>query len=144
MLHVTYGGGGRGTPSRGIPAASVTRCTASSACITAGARRPDAAIAHEILLAVQPVAVDAALVAEREAGQHRDERRHALELECQQAEYNVTLAARRCEAVDPDNRLVATELEARVERRAELTAGLSGSARRECGRARRAPRASPC
>ena len=115
MLHVTYGGGGR---HRHTPQPRYT-CRVGHAmhglerCITAGARRPDAAIAHEILLAVQPVAVDAALVAEREAGQHRDERRRALELECQQAEYDVTLAARRYEAVDPDNRLVAAELETR-------------------------------
>jgi hypothetical protein len=42
-----------------------------------------------------------------------DERRRALELERQQAEYEVKLAARRYETVDPDNRLVASELEAR-------------------------------
>jgi hypothetical protein len=82
-------------------------------CITMGAPRPDAAIAHQILLAVRPVAVEAAFMAEQDANQHLDERRRALALECQQAEYEVTLAARRYEAVDPDNRLVAAELEAR-------------------------------
>src|SRR3990172_388182 len=41
------------------------------------------------------------------------ERQRALELERQNAAYEVTLAARRYEAVDPDNRLVAAELEAR-------------------------------
>ncbi len=40
--------------------------------------------------------------------QHR-----ALALELEQATYHATLAARRYEAVDPDNRLVAAELEAR-------------------------------
>ncbi len=62
---------------------------------------------------VQPLAVEADLVAEREAVMQSDERRRALELERQQAECEVKLAARRCEAVDPDNRLVASELEAR-------------------------------
>jgi DNA invertase Pin-like site-specific DNA recombinase len=113
MLHVTYGGGGRGAPQPRYTCRVGHAMHGLERCITAGARRPDAAIAHEILLAVQPVAVDAALVAEREAGQHLDERRRALELECQQAEYDVKLAARRYEAVDPDNRLVAAELEAR-------------------------------
>jgi hypothetical protein len=42
-----------------------------------------------------------------------DERRRALELERQQAEYAAKLAARRYEQVDPDNRLVAAELEVR-------------------------------
>jgi len=112
MLQVTYGGG------RCVPQPRYT-CRVGHAmhglgrCITAGARRPDAAIAHQILLAVQPVAVEAALVAEAEVSQQADERRRALELECQQANYEVTLAARRYEAVDPDNRLVAAELEAR-------------------------------
>jgi hypothetical protein len=52
-------------------------------------------------------------VAEQDTHQHLDERRRALALECQQAEYEVTLAVRRYEAVDPDHRLVAAELEAR-------------------------------
>ncbi len=113
MLHVTYGGGGRRTPQPRYTCRVGHAMHGLERCITAGARRPDAAIAHEILLAVQPVAVDAALMAQREAGQHHDERRHALELECQQAEYDVKLAGRRYEAVDLDNRLVAAELEAR-------------------------------
>jgi hypothetical protein len=45
--------------------------------------------------------------------QQATDRRRALELECEQARYAVQLARRRYEAVDPDNRLVASELEAR-------------------------------
>jgi DNA invertase Pin-like site-specific DNA recombinase len=82
-------------------------------CITFGARRPDLTIAAEILLAVRPLAVEAALMAEADAISQLDERRRALELERQQAEYEVKLAARRYEQVDPDNRLVAAELETR-------------------------------
>jgi|CXWL01.1.fsa_nt_gi DNA invertase Pin-like site-specific DNA recombinase len=82
-------------------------------CIAFGARRPDLAIGAEILLVVAPLAVEAALMAERDAISQVDERRRALELERQQAEYEVKLAARRYEQVDPDNRLVAAELEAR-------------------------------
>jgi DNA invertase Pin-like site-specific DNA recombinase len=83
------------------------------ACISFGARRVDQATGTEILLVVEPLAVEAALMAERDAVAQVDERRRALELERQQAEYEVTLAARRYEKVDPDNRLVAAELEAR-------------------------------
>lgn len=82
-------------------------------CISFGARRPDLAIGAEILLVVEPLAVEAALMAERDAISQIDERNRALELERQQAEYEVKLAARRYEQVDPDNRLVAAELEAR-------------------------------
>jgi hypothetical protein len=82
-------------------------------CISFGAARPDQAIGAEILLVVEPLAVEAALVAEREALTQIDEQRRALELERQQAEYDVKLAERRYERVDPDNRLVASELEVR-------------------------------
>ncbi len=73
----------------------------------------DQAIAREILLAVEPLAIEAAVVAERDAAEQNQERRRALELEREQAAYETKLAARRYHAVDPDNRLVASELEAR-------------------------------
>jgi len=82
-------------------------------CIGFGARRPDMTIAAEILLVLEPFAVEAALMAESEAVSQVDERKRALELERQQADYEVKLAARRYEQVDPDNRLVAAELEVR-------------------------------
>ncbi len=82
-------------------------------CITFGALRPDGAVAHEIVAAVQPVAIEAAVTADSQVKERNGERRRALELERQQAEYEVNLAARRYQAVDPDNRLVAAELEAR-------------------------------
>jgi DNA invertase Pin-like site-specific DNA recombinase len=76
-------------------------------------RKQDLAIGTEILLVVEPLAMEAALMAEREAISQIDEQRRALELERQQAEYDVKIAARRYERVDPDNRLVASELETR-------------------------------
>jgi DNA invertase Pin-like site-specific DNA recombinase len=82
-------------------------------CIAFGARRPDLSIGTEILLVVAPLAVEAALMAERDEISAIDERKRALELERQHAAYEVKLAARRYEQVDPDNRLVAAELEAR-------------------------------
>jgi hypothetical protein len=75
--------------------------------------RPDAAIGKAILVAVQPLAVEAAFVAAREASTIVDELRRALELEREQADYEAKLARRRYEKVDSDNRLVAAELEAR-------------------------------
>jgi hypothetical protein len=43
----------------------------------------------------------------------KEDRVQALTLELEQARYEARLAARRYEAVDPENRLVASELEAR-------------------------------
>ena len=82
-------------------------------CIGFGATRPDLVVARLLLNVVQPMAIEAAIVAEQQASHRDDERRRALELERQQVEYEVQLARRRYDAVDPDNRLVAAELEAR-------------------------------
>jgi hypothetical protein len=82
-------------------------------CIAFGARHPDLRMGEEILLVVQPLALEAALVAEQETIAQRAEHTRAMELEVQQAHYDVKLATRRYEQVDPDNRLVAAELEAR-------------------------------
>ena len=82
-------------------------------CIGFGATRPDMVVARQLLDVVQPLAVEAAIMAEQEACSRDEERRSALDLERQQAEYEVRLAQRRYESVDPDNRLVAAELELR-------------------------------
>jgi hypothetical protein len=82
-------------------------------CIGVGARRPDELVAAEVLRVVEPLSIEAALTAQDLAVQQATDRRRALELECEQARYAVQLARRRYEAVDPDNRLVASELEAR-------------------------------
>jgi hypothetical protein len=75
--------------------------------------RPDRAVSGEILRAIEGSAVEAALEAAERVVQQGTEWRGALALELEQAHYEARLAARRYEAVDPDNRLVASELEAR-------------------------------
>lgn len=111
MLCVTYGGRGIRRPRYSCRLGADLQ--ALERCITFGAVRPDAAIAKEVLLAVQPLTVEAALMAAREAIDQCDERRRGLALEREQADYEAKLARRRYEKVDPDNRLVAAELEAR-------------------------------
>jgi DNA invertase Pin-like site-specific DNA recombinase len=82
-------------------------------CINFGATRPDLAVARALFDVVQPMAIEAAIVAEQQASHRDDERKRALELERQQIEYEEQLARRRYESVDPANRLVAADLEAR-------------------------------
>jgi DNA invertase Pin-like site-specific DNA recombinase len=80
-------------------------------CLGFGGSRVDAAIAMEILRAVEPMAIEAALGAEK---MHRDgeaERRRIAELDLQQAKYDASLAERRYAACDPENRLTAAQLE---------------------------------
>lgn len=57
------------------------------------------------------MAIEAALEAERMHGERRDEQRRIVELELQQARYEASLAERRYAACDPDNRLIAAQLE---------------------------------
>jgi excisionase family DNA binding protein len=80
-------------------------------CQTFGGSRVDAAIARELLRAVEPMAIEAALEAERMHMESQDEQRRIMELELQQARYEASLAERRYAACDPDNRLIAAQLE---------------------------------
>lgn len=82
-------------------------------CISFGGRRAEQAVSAAILEVVQPHAIDAALKAVAQLDRRREDQLQALTLELEQARYEARLAARRYEAVDPENRLVASELEAR-------------------------------
>jgi len=80
-------------------------------CMTFGGPRVDAAVARELLRAVEPLAVEAAFEAERMHRERQDDQRRILDLELQQARYEANLAERRYAACDPDNRLIAAQLE---------------------------------
>ncbi len=80
-------------------------------CQRFGAKRVDTAIRSELLLAIEPIAVEAALHAEHRYMEQQSEQRRIVELELQQARYDASLAERRYAACDPDNRLIAAQLE---------------------------------
>lgn len=80
-------------------------------CMTFGAKRVDVAIGRELLRAIEPIAVEAALQAEHRYMEQRSEQRRIVELELQQTRYEASLAERRYAACDPDNRLIAAQLE---------------------------------
>ncbi|MFN2184004.1 MAG: recombinase family protein [Anaerolineae bacterium] len=109
MLHVSYG---RNHDGR-YECRQMNKATAAPRCIGFVARRIDAAVREQVLTAVQGPALKAAVEAIATAAQHDARERHAVELELQQARYEAGLAQRRYEAVDPAQRLVAAELEAR-------------------------------
>ena len=81
--------------------------------ITFGGARADALVVQQILRAVSGNAIAAALRAAKQERLQQGEQRRALEMSLAQARYQAQLAERRYEAVDPDQRLVAGELEAR-------------------------------
>jgi excisionase family DNA binding protein len=80
-------------------------------CMTFGGPRVDAAVAGELLRAVEPLAIDAAFEAERMHKEKREDQQRVRDLELQQARYEAGLAERRYAACDPDNRLIAAQLE---------------------------------
>jgi excisionase family DNA binding protein len=80
-------------------------------CMTFGGPRVDAAVARELLRAVEPLAIEATFEAERMHRERQEDQRHILDLELQQARYEASLAERRYAACDPDNRLIAAQLE---------------------------------
>jgi DNA invertase Pin-like site-specific DNA recombinase len=84
-------------------------------CIDFGGLPVDEAIRREVLRVVQPGAVEAARLASLQVEQTRDEALAALERELESARYATGRAARQFDAADPENRLVAAELERRWE-----------------------------
>ena len=80
-------------------------------CLGFGGARVEAAVVGELLRAVEPVAIEAAQEAERMHMEGLSEHRRIVELELQQARYDASLAERRYAACDPDNRLIAAQLE---------------------------------
>ncbi len=79
--------------------------------MTFGGPRVDAAVARELLRAVEPLAIEATFEAERMHRERQEDQRHIHDLELRQARYEASLAERRYAACDPDNRLIAAQLE---------------------------------
>jgi DNA invertase Pin-like site-specific DNA recombinase len=82
-------------------------------CIAFGGLRVDDAIEAAVLKVVEPGAVAAAIAAEAELSQQRDQVREALGRDLEAARYAADRAFRQYDAADPVNRLVASELETR-------------------------------
>ncbi len=80
-------------------------------CMTFGGPRVDAAVARELLRAVEPLAIEAAFEAERMHQERQEDQHQIFTMELQQARYEASLAERRYAACDPDNRLIAAQLE---------------------------------
>ena len=110
-LHVSYSGP-RGVVIRYACSGESIDC-GEGHCISFGGLRADEAVSKEVLHAIEGNAIEAALQAAEQIEQQQQALRKAFELEVEQARYEARLAARRYEAVDPEQRLVAKELEAR-------------------------------
>lgn len=85
-------------------------------CLVLGGYQLDERVSRELVQALAPSGIEAALLAAKKQQQAQQQVQSAVELERAQARYQVELAAERYEQVDPHNRLVALELERRWEK----------------------------
>ncbi len=82
-------------------------------CISFGGWRVDQAVVAELLKVISPLGVRAALQAIDACNTQGGDKQRHIELALEQARFEAKHARRQYDAVDPDNRLVAAELERR-------------------------------
>ncbi len=110
-LRVTYSGCRGDVPRYSCVGANISY--GEKHCLSFGGLAVDRAIEFEILKVIQPAAIEAAIGTAQALVSAHDERRVALELALEQAQYEADRARRQYDAVEPENRLVAAELERR-------------------------------
>ena len=110
-FHVTYSGTEGNCLRYSCQGAMINHGT--DRCISFGGLKADRLVEEEILRRLEPLGIDAALAAIDRRGHHDDERIAQKQLALEQARFEVARARRQYDAVDPDNRLVAAELERR-------------------------------
>ena len=110
-LHVAYSGANGDTGRYHCRGAMINHGTAP--CISFGSLRVDQAVGGEIVRLLQPLGVEAALHAISTRALDAGAKQRQVELSLEQARYEAVRTQRQYDAVDPDNRLVAGELERR-------------------------------
>jgi DNA invertase Pin-like site-specific DNA recombinase len=107
-LMVNYNDGGRSLRyccSRGLTSYGEMECQ------TLSGRRLDALVAEQVLAVLQPAALALHLAAAEDIEQQRKLLHQNWQQQLQRADYQVERARRQYQSVEPDNRLVASELE---------------------------------
>jgi DNA invertase Pin-like site-specific DNA recombinase len=110
-LFVAYGGRGGRVPRYACCGGRTDR--GSAACQSLGGVSIEETVTQQVLEAIQPAGIEAALAAVERLSQTQAEKRRSLELALEKARYEARRAERQYDVADPENRLVAGELEAR-------------------------------
>jgi excisionase family DNA binding protein len=110
-LHIQYTGKGGNTQRYACKGTFSTKAVAN--CIGFGGMRVDRVVAQEVLDRLQPLGIEAALAAMEAQEDQQHDKHQQVENAIQQVQYEAARARRQYDAVDPDNRLVAGELERR-------------------------------
>jgi DNA invertase Pin-like site-specific DNA recombinase len=121
-LHIAYSGGDGNVARYHCKGAAINHGSVER-CISFGSLRVDQEVAAQVLSILRPVGIQAALQAIDQQARDDQTRRRQIELALEQARFEAARARRQFDAVDPDNRLVAAELERRWnERLMQVTA----------------------
>jgi DNA invertase Pin-like site-specific DNA recombinase len=110
-LHVGYSGVDGRVPRYFCRGAHLNH--GESWCISVGGLKVDRTVEDVVLEALEPAGVAASLEAARQQANRQDEKREALRLAAEQARYETERVQRQYNSVEPENRLVAAELESR-------------------------------
>jgi hypothetical protein len=110
-MHVLYSGR-RGEVAR-YGCSGGRELRGSSPCLSLGSLRTDAAVVEQVLEAIEPAGIEAALQASEQVVLADQEKRRCVELALERARYEAKRTQRQFDAVEPENRLVAGELEGR-------------------------------
>jgi excisionase family DNA binding protein len=110
-LFVAYSGRGGRVPRYACPGGRTDR--GQSSCLSLGGVVIERSVVQQVLGAIRPAGIEAALSAAETLTEARIEKRRSLELSLEKSRYEARRAQRQYDAVDPENRLVAGELEAR-------------------------------
>jgi excisionase family DNA binding protein len=110
-LFVAYSGNGGRVPRYACHGGRKNR--GSAACQSLSGVRVDQAVADAVLEAIKPAGIQASLDVLAQFDQQQDEKLRSLGLALEKARYEANRIRRQYDQVDPENRLVAAELEAR-------------------------------
>lgn len=133
QLHVGYSGTRGNVPRYYCRGGHVNHGT--DWCISFGGMRVDETVSRVVLDAVQPAGIEAALLAHQRMNDQVDEKRLALERSLEKARYETDRIRRQYDAADPENRLVAGELEFRWEQSLQRVTELQQRLDSECQQA---------
>jgi DNA invertase Pin-like site-specific DNA recombinase len=121
----------RGTRTTRYTCASARTQTGVPVCQDFSAKRLERAVEDLLLECLSPLGVEAMLKAAELYGQDIEVQRTHWSQKVERARYETHLARRHYEAVDPENRLVARELERRLEEALQAQQDIEAEAQRE-------------
>jgi len=127
-MRISYG---QGSQTTRYSCDQVRKQTGAQVCQDFGARRLERAVEGLLLECLAPLGVEAMLKAAERYGQDIEVQRTNWSQKVERARYETHLARRHYEAVDPENRLVARELERRFEEALKSQQEIESEAQRE-------------